>query len=180
LSSLYPKLPPCPTPSHQDNAHPPTDLLHEDVCFTVFRPTSLLVGCWTPVLACVHLSAPVSGAKKSDQPVRKLRRRARGVLEDRIVNYATLCVDSPVALPDEADVTFALEVPGCEVQPQSRTFRWFNALSVEEFHIKPSAEWGCATGRGRLRVYHGGELLAEMTLVIQVRSGAGGCDEAAP
>jgi serine/threonine protein kinase len=145
-------------------------LFHDDVRFSVFRPSSLGFGCWTSLLACVHLGGPPLGAGKRGHPLRTLKRCARGILGDQLATYAKLSADSPVGLPEETEITFVLDLPGFEVHRSSRTFLWINAFHVEEYHLRAGFELQGLTVRGRLLTYHGRDLLSEIALAIPVFS----------
>src|SRR5262249_32224265 len=87
----------------------------DEVRFSVVRPTSVHVGCWTSLLACAHLSESPPGAGRLDDPVRKFKRCAKGMLGDQFPMYAELSADSPVGIHEEAEITFALDLPCFEV-----------------------------------------------------------------
>jgi TIR domain len=146
----------------QDQALP----FHEDVQFTVYRPRVARPAEWTPILAFAHLGqAPVDSA---DDPVLQVERRAKAVLGDRMDSYSPLTQDSSVGLPEDAEVTFVLDLPGFDVRAPRRTFLWINDVHMEEFQVRPGGPLNGRTARGSLLVYHGSILLAEVRLAIQV------------
>lgn len=73
-----------------------------------------------------------------------------------------------MGLPDEAEITFVLELPGFDIRAARRTFLWVNAVHQEEFSIQPSAALQGTTVRGSLLVYHGAILLADLRLAVRV------------
>jgi serine/threonine protein kinase len=150
--------------------YPQPCLFHDDVRFSVFRPTSLESGCWTSLLACIHVGAPPHGADQHRHPRRMLKRCARGILGDQLATYAKVCADSPVGLPEDAEITFVLDLPGFEVYRPSRTFLWLKAFHVEEYHIRAGDQLQDLTVRGALLTHHGDDLIAETTLTIRVLS----------
>jgi serine/threonine-protein kinase len=143
-------------------------VFYDDVCFSAFRPTFVRFGCWSSLLACVHLGGPPPSGDKRGHPLPTLKRRARGILGDQLTTYVRLSADSPVGLPEETEITVVLDLPGFEVHRPSRTFLWINAFHMEEYHVRAGFELQGVTARGRLLSYHDGNLLSEITLAIRV------------
>lgn len=141
---------------------------HEDVQFTVYRPRVARPFEWTPVLAFAHLGAAPLGSDPSDDPIRQVEQRARAVLGDRTDTYSSVRQDSSVGLPEEAELTFVLDLQGFDVKAPRRTFLWVNAVHMEEFQVRAGTELNGRAGRGSLQVYHGSILIAEVRLAIQV------------
>jgi hypothetical protein len=141
---------------------------HEDVQFTVYRPRVARPFEWTPVLAFAHLGEAPLGSDPSDDPIRQVEQRARAVLGDRIDTYSSVRQDSSVGLPEDAELTFVLDLPGFDVKAPRRTFLWVNAVHMEEFQVRAGTELNGRAARGSLQVYHGSILIAEVRLAIQV------------
>jgi serine/threonine protein kinase len=159
-----------PLPANLDYGSPyvESSVFHDDACFSVFRPTSVGFGRWSSLLACVHLGGPARGVDKGAYPLRRLRRSARGILGNELATYVHLSADSPVGLPEETEITFVLDLPDFEVRRSERTFLWVNAFHVEEFHVRAGFQLHDRTIRGKLRSYHGPDLLSEIILAIRV------------
>ncbi len=146
---------------------------HDDVHFTVFRPRFLRTRSWTPLLACAHLGEASLGSDRHDDPIRQVEERAKTLLGDQFHTYAKLSQDSSIGLPEDAEITFDLSLPNLQIDQPRRTFLWINAFHMEEFHIRAPTQLHGLTTRGRLLIYHGSILLAEVALSIKV-------DEQAP
>jgi hypothetical protein len=101
-------------------------------------------------------------------PARRVKEQAEVILGPQIAQYAPLRGDSSAGLPEEAEITFELDLPGFDVERPRRTFLWINAFHMEEFHIQAAAALNNRTARGRLLVYHGSFLLAEVHLIVRV------------
>jgi tRNA A-37 threonylcarbamoyl transferase component Bud32 len=145
---------------------------HDDVQFTVYRPRLVRPYQWATLLAFAHLGEAPLGADPQDDPIRQVQQRARGVLGDRIESYSQVTQDSSVGLPEEAEITFALDLPDFEIKVPTRTFLWVNAVQMEEFQIRAVVDLQGGTARGRLRIMHGSILLAEVRLAMRVDSAA--------
>ncbi len=141
---------------------------HEDVQFTVYRPRVVRPLDWTPLLAFAHLGELPHEADPRDDPIRQVEQRAQAILGARIEAYAPVTQDSVLALPEEAEVTFMLDLPKFQVKGPHRTFLWVNAVHLEEFQIRAGTDLDGRTARGSLAVYHGSILLAEVRLAIRV------------
>jgi len=73
-------------------------------------------------------------------------------------------------VPHEAEITFLPEIPGFEVNPPRRTFLWLESVHREEFRIRAGPETEGRQVRGRMSVFWGSILLAEVSLAIRVDS----------
>lgn len=143
---------------------------HQDVQFTAYRPRVVSPFQWTPLLAFAHLGETPLGSDPRDDPLRQVQQRAQAILGDRMDTFAPLTQDSAVGLPEEAEVTFELELSSFDIRAPRRTFLWINAVHMEEFHIRAVADLRGGTARGQLRVFHGSILLASVGIAIKVDS----------
>jgi hypothetical protein len=163
-----PELSHAVTSSEAEQALP----FHEDVQFTVYRPYVVRPGKWTQLLAFAHLGEPPLGADPSQDPIRQVEMRARALLGDQFSMYRPRGQDSSVGLPEDAEITFVLDLPDFDVDAPRRTFLWINAMHVEEFQIRAATRLHGSTGRGRLFIHHGIILLAVVQLAIRVDADA--------
>ena len=154
------------------SAAPPTLALHEEVAFTVYRPRVIRPAEWTPLLAFAHLGEPPLGADAADDPIRQVEEQARAILGDALGDYKRTNQDSLAALPEEAEITFLLELEGCKVDAPFQTFLWVNAFQMAKFKIQAHPGLDGTVTRGRLAIQHGIILLAEVPLSIRVDSTA--------
>jgi hypothetical protein len=143
----------------------------ENVQFTVYRPRVIKPLVWNTMLVFAHLSEkrPDADAQAPD-PIQEVQRQARQVLGDEIRQYQETAQDSAQAVPREGEITFLPTVPGIEFNPPSRTFLWEEDVHKEEFRLRASPQLDQQTARGRLSVFLGSILLAEVTLSIRVDS----------
>jgi hypothetical protein len=146
---------------------PPRPLhLHEDVQFTVYRPQVIEPLKWYPLLAFAHLSKAPS--EEHTDPVEQMHALAAQSLGEMASSYAELRQDSAAAVPHEGRLTFVPEVAGVEFNPERRSFLWHESVHREEFRLRASEDLVGSTARGRLTVFLGSLILAEVPLVIRV------------
>jgi hypothetical protein len=143
--------------------------LHENVQFTVYRPKAVEPAKWYPLLAFAHLEElPADAPADEPDPIEEVLTQARRLLGDLAEGYADVKQDSRHAIPQEAEITFLPEIPGFEVNPPRRTFLWLESVHREEFRIRAGPESEGQRVRGRLSVFWGSILLAEVSLAIRV------------
>jgi hypothetical protein len=153
-------------------AHVPLDKalpLHENVQFTIYRPKAVEPAKWYPLLAFAHLEElPADAPADEPDPTEEVLKQARRILGDLADGYTDVKQDSRQAVPHEAEITFLPEIPGFEVNPPRRTFLWLESVQREEFRIRAGPESEGQRVRGRLSVFWGSILLAEVSLTIRV------------
>lgn len=148
--------------------------LDENVRFTVYRPKTVLPEKWYPMLAFAHLSERRADAPANEpDPVEEVRRQADRVLGQHVGQYQKTTQDTVEAVARSGEITFVPDVPGIEFNPPYRTFAWQESVHREEFHLKASAELNDKTAKGRLSVFLGSLLLAEVNLSIGVDGSLG-------
>ncbi|NQT17900.1 MAG: CHAT domain-containing protein [Planctomycetes bacterium] len=170
---VVPVLP--PTASDEFHRAPPDEPPHpldEDVQFSVYRPNTVRPQTWALLLAFAHLSERRADAKEDEpDPIEEVVRQARGVLEEEFDEYLGLRQDSRRAVPREGELTFVPKARGVEFDPPSGSFCWKESVHREEFRFRASARMDGKTARGRLTVFLGSVILAEVPLSIRVDSG---------
>ena len=145
--------------------------LDENVQFTVFRPQVVQPQRWYTMLAFAHLSEKRPDAEEDEpDPVEEVARQAREVLGKEFDAYRDVTEDSAQAVPREGELTFVPEVAGIEFNPKSRSFLWEEPVHREEFRLRAGGEMDGQTARGRLTVFLGSILLAEVGISIRVSS----------
>lgn len=140
-------------------------VVDEDVAFTVYRPKVAHPGVWHTLLAFVHRTEFEPG--ESD-PIEEVTRRAEAVLGDSVADYRPATQDSPQGLPRGDEIHLVPEVEGVEFNPPVRSFRWRKAVHSEEFDFLVESGRVGTTVRGRLSVYLGALLIAEVPLSMRV------------
>lgn len=159
------RIPEEPPLSRREEYLAPID---ENVQFTVYRPTVVLPGVPSSVLAFAHLSERRPDAPPDEpHPLDEVKRQA-DLLLGSAAPHTSVTADSGSAIPREGDITFVLNLPGFDVNPPSRSFRWSESVHREEFRIRASDAVARSTVRGQIRVFLGSVIVAEIALVIRV------------
>ena len=127
---------------------------------------------WYPLLAFAHLADRRPGAPEGEpDPIELVRAQAGQILgPSRVRRYRETSVDARQPVPREGEITLLPVVPGIEFNPARRTFCWLEDVHREEFSLRAAATADGTTARGRLMVYLGAILLAEIDLTIRVDS----------
>ena len=150
---------------------PQSDVLDEDVQFTVYRPHSVQPGRWYTLLAFAHKSEPfVDELLGPVDPVEEVRRQASMRLGEDLGRYGSASDDSSQQLPRGSSLTFVPEVDGVEFNPPRRSFMWLEPVHQEDFRMRAEARLEGQRARGRLSVYFGSILIAEVSLAFRVSS----------
>lgn len=147
----------------------------EHVQFTVYRPNAVLPGQWSTMLAFAHLSEAQS--EDEPDPLQEVERQAQRILAEQYDDFSRSAQDASQAVPREGTLSFIPAVLGVEFNPPSRSFVWHESIHREEFRLRAAANLEGQTARGRLSVYLGAILIAEVNLTFRVRSASG---QAAP
>jgi len=148
---------------------PPAPLaLDENVQFTVYRPRAIAPLRWYSLLAFAHLAERRPGELDAPDPIDELRRQAVAMLCERADAYQSTTQDSSAAIPADGDLVFVVEIPGVEVNPPRHSFRWTEPVHREEFRIRAAAQIVGTTARGRLTVFLGCIVIAELPLAVRV------------
>ncbi|HUT95025.1 MAG TPA: TIR domain-containing protein [Thermoguttaceae bacterium] len=145
----------------------------ENVQFSVYRPKVVQPERSYPLLAFAHLAERRPDAPKDEpDPIQEVQRQARLVLEEKFDEYGDVRQDGSEPLPHLGEITFVPEIPGVRFNPSSRSFFWEREESVhrEEFRLRASPQLDGQTARGRLTVFLGNVIVAEVALAIRVDS----------
>ena len=168
---------PAPEPkSHDDPAHPADATvadkpiyLDENVQFTVYQPETIAPARWYTLLAFAHLSKRRPDAPPGEpEPLAEVKRIAARVLEDQPSEYDTVKQNSLHAVPRAGEITFVPEAAGCEFNPPSQSFSWQKSVHKVEFELRASPTLDGQVMRGRLTVFLGSLILADVPLAIRV------------
>jgi uncharacterized protein YegL len=144
----------------------PVMSIDENVQFTVYRPRALPVGAWQTVLAFVHLAEPREPA--DPDPLAEVRRQAQSLLGADAAGYRDTTSDSTTGVPRESDLTLRLELPGCQVNPPERSFRWEEDVHRETFRVLAPGHLVNRTMRGVLTVFIGSLVVADVRFAVRV------------
>jgi len=153
----------------QPDESPAPPYVDENVQFTVYRPRSVVPEKWYPLLAFAHLSdKPPETDDDEPDPVEQVQRQAAAILGDRAEDYQDVTQDAAQAVPRAGVLTMVPEITGVEFNPPRRTFTWEESVHREEFRLKAGRELVGKPARGRLTVFFGSIILAEVPLAIRV------------
>lgn len=154
-------------------------LRDEDVQFTVYRPQQVEPERWYPLLAFAHHGAPVEQDGVVVTPAVEVQRQAQALLQDRLEAYRPVTTDGMRAVPRSGELALVPEMEGVEFNPDRATFRWEQAVHRADFQLKVIGGGIPRTARGRLTVWNGPFLVADIPLTIQVVQHAAGVQMAA-
>ena len=143
----------------------------ENVQFTVFRPKKIKAEKPYKLLAFAHLSERRPDAEEDEpDPIEEVQRQAQRILGEQSVGDQDIKEDSSQPVPHDSEITFVPFAPGIEFNPASRSFRWRNTVHREEFEMVATKNVAGQTVKGRLMVFLGSLILAEINLNIRVES----------
>ncbi|HEX8071097.1 MAG TPA: TIR domain-containing protein [Pyrinomonadaceae bacterium] len=141
----------------------------ENVQFTVYRPEVVAPGRWYTMLAFAHLSERRADAAADEpDPLAEVERIAARVLADEPAKYKSVRQDSAQAVPRKGELTFVPVIEGCEFNPPSQSFFWQKSVHKVEFELCAAAALDGRAARGRLTVFLGSLILADVPLTLRV------------
>jgi len=157
------------TPSQSSTPSPNPPRVDANVQFTVFRPLVVAPKKWYPLLAFAHLSERPPDAPADDpDPLEEVRRQAHQVLGEQLQDYSQVAQDSTEAVPAAGEITFLPEIAGVEFNPSRATFLWLESVHRQDFRLRAKPELDGQTARGRLTVFLGTRIVADVPLAIRV------------
>lgn len=149
--------------------------LDENVQFTVYRPQTIAPGKWYSMLAFAHLSERRSDAERGEpDPVREVQKRAQELLGEDAREYRSVTQDSGQAVPREGELILVPAAKGIEFNPPRRSFLWQEPVHCESFRLRAQPSLNGRQVRGRLSIFLGSIILAEIVLSIRVDSAEDG------
>ena len=125
------------------------------------------------MLAFAHLAErrPDAPADHPD-PIHKVEALAEQVLGDQASAYASPTSDARGAISRASDLTLVPEMDGVEFNPPRRVFRWLEDIHKEEFRLRAGSRLDGQVAYGRLTVFRGLLILADVNLMIKIHRGA--------
>ena len=140
----------------------------ENVQFTVYRPWTIRATLWYPLVAFAHLSERRPDAPDDPDPIEEVDRQARQTLGEQFAGYAQLTEDFLSSIPREGELTLIPTATGITFNPRSRSFVWTESVHREEFRLQADLGTAGTTVRGRLSVFSGALLVADVGLSFRV------------
>ena len=145
-------------------------IFEENVQFTVFRPKVVEPLKWHDMLVFAHLSERRPDADPDEpDPIEEVARQASTVLGDTS-GYRRQTEDSSEAVPREGELTVVPSAEGFEFNPPSLSFLWKESVHREEFRMRAGASLAGRTVHGRVTVYLGVIILAEIGTAFKVEA----------
>ena len=148
----------------------------DDVQFTVYRPRAARPERTERLVAFAHKSEEYEEDGRLVDPASEVARLAEEVLGDLSGQVTTTQdADAPIARGDV--LRFVPVVPGVRFNPVALEFQWLRGVHREVFEFVAGRELDGQTVTGRLSVYVGLRLVADVSLRIRVDSTASGADQ---
>ena len=141
----------------------------KDVQFTVYTPQKIKPEKNYSVLAFAHLSKRRADDDEPD-PIAEMKDQAARILGDQRDDYRDVKDSSSQPVPRGGELTFVPAVHGVNFSPPSRSFTWRKSVHREEFDMWASREVDGQTLNGRMSVFLGSVVIAEVALTISVDS----------
>ena len=146
--------------------------IDENVQFTVFRPRTVRPEEWYDLVAAVHREENRPDAPASEPtPIEKVKQKAQQILGRAIEDYAQNTQDGQGAIPHGGCLTFCPEIEHVEFNPSRQTVRRLEDEQTITFRMNAARKLDGQTARGRMSVFLGAILVAEIPLQIRVDSG---------
>lgn len=178
-----PRPTPVPAPAAQAPHAPApatatSPVYDEHVQFTVYRPRVITPDTWETMLVFAHLDAlPADARPGTPDPIEEVQRQARALLGNTSA-YGQQTVDTDQPVPREGFLLVVPHADGVEFNPPTAAFQWLESVHREEFRLRARPGTVGKTIRGRVTVFLGAIILAEVPLTLRV--GAPGVSTASP
>src|SRR5271165_353422 len=154
---------------------PNPPLLDENVQFTVYRPREIMPVRWYKMLIFTHLDERPEWLDANEpSPLEQVEDEAQRILGPRLETYRKTTDESLLAVPREGEIALVPEMQGIEFNPRTRSFSWKDGLCVhlETFELRARPDFVApAVVRGRVTIFLGHLILAEVALSIRVSRG---------
>lgn len=145
----------------------------DDVRFTVYRPAAVPPARWCEMLVFAHRTElPPDAPPGTPSPAERVREEAERLLGARARGYDRLSEDSAVPVARATQLVFVPEIDGVQFNPPRASIDWLDDVHSVLFRLRADDALEGLTARGRLTIYGGPLLLAEMALVIRVSASA--------
>ncbi len=145
----------------------------DDVQFTVYRPRAARPERTERLVAFAHKSDEYEEDGHLIDPATEVARLAEEVLGD-LSGQVTTTQDANAPIGRGDVLRFVPVVPGVRFNPEALEFQWLRGVHREVFEFVAGRELDGQTVTGRLSVYVGLRLVADVTLRIRVDSTAAG------
>ncbi len=148
-------------------------VVDEGVQFTVYSPEKIKPDKTYSILAFAHLTKkPDDAEADASDPLEEVRAQAMRLLAHQPLDYRDAKESSSQPVPRGGQITFIPFVRGLTFNPPSRSFTWSKSVHREEFDVRASVDVDGETLHGRMTVFLGAVVIAEVGLSISVDSNA--------
>jgi hypothetical protein len=146
----------------------------DDVRITVYRPASVVAERWYELLVYAHRAeGPTAEGGWQADLSKRVAQEAAAELGDLMPRYRTATEDAAIPVVRDTQLQFVPQIDGFQFNPPRLVLNWVEELHEAEFRMCAGAHLDGTTARGRLSVFNGPLLIAEMALVIRVSTDAG-------
>jgi hypothetical protein len=148
---------------------PPPSRLDDHVQFTVYRPKVVRPERWYALLVFTHLAERRPDAPEGQpDPIALVKERAKRLLAGEEAEHRESTHDGPMAIPHGGMLTFVPEISGVEFNPPRQSVLWAEDVHQVGFRLRAARALDGHTASGRLSIYLGGILFADVGLVFRV------------
>ena len=154
-------------------AEPEPVVVDDDVQFTVYRPRAVRPEATEQLVAFAHKSEEYDEDGQLVDPLEEVVRQAEEVLGD-LSRHVTSVRDSDVPIARGDTLRFVPVVEGIEFNPSALEFLWLRGVHREVFEFRAPRHLDGQTLSGRLSVYRGMVLVADVTLRLRIDASAAG------
>ncbi len=143
----------------------------DDVQFSVYRPRVVRPAVPEKLVAFAHKSDVYEEDGRIVDPAAEVARQAEAVLGD-LSRHAQTIADSNVPIMRGDTLRFVPVVDGIEFNPTALEFRWVRGVHREVFEFRADPSLDGRVASGRMSVFLGMVLIADVSLRIRVDSTA--------
>jgi hypothetical protein len=143
----------------------------DDVQFSVYRPRVVRPAVPEKLVAFAHKSDVYEEDGRVVDPTAEVARQAEAVLGD-LSRHAQTIADSNVPIMRGDTLRFVPVVDGIEFNPTALEFRWVRGVHREVFEFRADPSLDGRVASGRMSVFLGMVLIADVSLRIRVDSAA--------
>jgi TIR domain len=149
----------------------PAPVIDRQVRFTIYRPDRVRPEVWNTMLAFAYRAGDKEeNAGDIEESLKQVERQAAAVIGPQIQGFARLTTESQHDIPRGESLRFVPRIHGLEFNPPERTFQWVERVHQEVFRFRAKKELDGEVVRGRMEVYFGVILIADVGLSIEVDS----------
>jgi serine/threonine protein kinase len=144
----------------------------DDVRFTMYQPEAIVPETWASLLVFAHVSELPDDAAAAE-PGAEVKGQGEALPGAAAQDYESVTRDSLEAVPRQGLITVVPYLEGVEFDPPRQSFRRVNPVHRTAFRMRASPASQDQTVRGRVSIFLGAIIVAEVPLALKVeRKGA--------